>query len=155
MLSDKNIKSLTPYRQTDWTDHDMCFWMAKAVEREITSRVKVIIASDAWAISHQSLKQYREGLLAHLNLITSETLHEEIERVLKGAEIYRENNGRAFGYVVIFEGEVCSWLRDMPEAKNWRPGCFAVGPCNEVYLSEGGNDKDGAERLIKLREGLE
>lgn len=65
------------------------------------------------------------------------------------ARTWRERQGsdceRSLGYVVIFNGSVAGWKRELDNPQGWEPGCLAVGPEGEVFQAVGGNDYDGAE----------
>lgn len=52
---------------------------------------------------------------------------------------------RSLGYVVIFNGSVAGWKREMDFPQGWEPGCLAISPEGEVFQAVGGNDYDGAE----------
>ena len=58
------------------------------------------------------------------------------------------------GYVVIFNGVVAGWKRELDNPQGWEPGCLAVSPEGEVFQAVGGNDYDGAQAWQPLWETL-
>lgn len=57
---------------------------------------------------------------------------------------------RSKGYVVIFNGQVAGWKRELDNPQGREPGCLAVGPIGSVYQAEGGNAYDGARVWQRL-----
>lgn len=75
---------------------------------------------------------------------------------LELARTWRERQGtdceRSLGYVVIFNGSVAGWKRELDFPQGWEPGCLAISPEGEVFQAVGGNDYDGAEAWQALAE---
>lgn len=70
------------------------------------------------------------------------------DSVIAIAKDWVENNGYATkgGVVCIFQGQVQSWIKEMPRPADWRPGVYAVAlPKETVFLAVGGDNVDGAK----------
>lgn len=54
----------------------------------------------------------------------------------------------ADGYVIIYRGEVAGWTSSITEPRGWLSGCLAVPAYYNarMYIADGGNYQDGAER---------
>lgn len=63
----KEISDSVPIKQDGWTERDACEWTAAFVNGVTVDRMKAIIADDAWAISFQTMGQYRSAILKILN----------------------------------------------------------------------------------------
>ena len=63
------------------------------------------------------------------------------------AKQWRAKHGYAGrgGVVVIWAEIIQGWVRELPKAKDWVPGCVAVSEDGACYKAVGGNDSDGAE----------
>lgn len=76
------------------------------------------------------------------------------EAIREQARNWRESQEagceRSIGYVVIFNGQVAGWKRELDNPQGWEPGCLAVGPIGSVYQAEGGNAYDGARVWQRL-----
>lgn len=72
------------------------------------------------------------------------------------ARRWRERQGsdceRSLGYVVIFNGSVAGWKRELDNPQGWEPGCLAVSPEGEVFQAVGGNGYDGAQVWQRLEQ---
>lgn len=51
--------------------------------------------------------------------------------------------GRA-GVVVIFNGDVQSWVNSLRNPDHWQPGCVAVDEDGRTWTSIAGNERNGA-----------
>lgn len=64
------------------------------------------------------------------------------------ARSWRERQGsdgeRSLGYVVMFNGAVMGWKRELDSPQDWQPGCLAISLEGEVFQAVGGNGYDGA-----------
>lgn len=78
----------------------------------------------------------------------------DFQAIREQARNWRENQEtgceRSIGYVVIFNGQVAGWKRELDNPQGWEPGCLAVGPIGSVYQAEGGNAYDGARVWQRL-----
>ena len=63
----QEMSDSVPDLQDGWTTKDACEWTASFVNAVTVDRVKAIIADDAWAISFQTMGQYRSAILKILN----------------------------------------------------------------------------------------
>lgn len=63
----KEISDAVPDLQDGWTEKDACEWTAAFVNGVTVDRVKAIIADDAFAISFQTMGQYRSAILKILS----------------------------------------------------------------------------------------
>lgn len=50
------------------------------------------------------------------------------------------------GVVVVFDGVANGWMNELRDPQNWQPGCIAADEAGNVWIAQGGNDYDGAER---------
>jgi hypothetical protein len=66
-LTRQELIDAVPIKQDGWTERDACEWTAAFVNGETVDRMKAIIANDAWAISFQTMGQYRSAILKMLN----------------------------------------------------------------------------------------
>lgn len=48
------------------------------------------------------------------------------------------------GVVVVLDGEVQSWVNELRNPGDWRPGCIAVAEDGRTWTTIAGNDQDGA-----------
>ena len=62
------------------------------------------------------------------------------------AHAWREANGYAGrgGVVVLFDGEVQSWVNCLRNPEHWKPGCVAVDEQGMSWTTIAGNDSKGA-----------
>lgn len=76
------------------------------------------------------------------------------ETLREQARIWWENqeagSERELGYVVIFNGQIVGWKRELDNPQGWEPSCLAVAADGSVYEAVGGNDYDGAEAWLRL-----
>lgn len=75
---------------------------------------------------------------------------------LQNAKQWRDENGyTGKGGVIVYWGAIVQgWVYDLPEAKEWSPGCIAVSEDGARYLAVGGNGVEGAARWEALAEGV-
>ncbi|EAR2772339.1 TPA: antirestriction protein ArdR [Salmonella enterica] len=66
----------------------------------------------------------------------------------KIAQVWRNNQDaehyQKTGVVLIWDGEVYGWKDKLRDAQHERPGVVAVDTDGCVFVTEGGNDYDGA-----------
>ncbi|EMF7039442.1 antirestriction protein ArdR [Salmonella enterica] len=55
----------------------------------------------------------------------------------------QENPG---GVVLIWQGAVYGWKNELRDANHERPGAYAVDVSGQVFIAEGGDEYNGAER---------
>lgn len=62
------------------------------------------------------------------------------------ANRWRKVNGYAGrgGVVVVFNGEVQSWVNQLRNPEHWQPGCIAVVEQGHPWTAIVGNERDGA-----------
>jgi hypothetical protein len=62
------------------------------------------------------------------------------------ARRWREENGYVGrgGVVVLFNGEVQSWVNVLRNPGHWQPGCIAVDEAGRTWTTIAGNEGDGA-----------
>jgi len=70
----------------------------------------------------------------------------QLARYRKLAADCRCDHNLLGGVVVLFDMIICSWVREMPSPKEWRPGAVAVADDGLCFKAIGGNDSDGAEK---------
>lgn len=66
---------------------------------------------------------------------------------LKITEQWRQENGYLNrGGVIIVQGNyVQAWVRELPPANHWQPGCVAVNESGWAWIATGGDAVEGAE----------
>lgn len=69
-----------------------------------------------------------------------------IEAIQELARRWRDGESSKTGYVVIFNGDVAGWKRELDNPQGWEPGCLAVSPEGDIYQAESGNAYDGAQQ---------
>jgi hypothetical protein len=59
---------------------------------------------------------------------------------------WRQANGYVGrgGVVVIFDGDVQSWVNSLRNPDHWQPGCVAVDEEGRTWTSIAGNERNGA-----------
>ncbi|KAB2686508.1 antirestriction protein ArdR [Brucella pseudogrignonensis] len=73
---------------------------------------------------------------------------EEIRSIAaRWRQSHREKPG---GVVLIWQGSVYGWKNELRDSQHERPGAYAVDDSGRVFVAEGGNDYDGAERWSAL-----
>ncbi|MGF6995535.1 hypothetical protein [Paraburkholderia sp. GAS32] len=62
------------------------------------------------------------------------------------ARRWRQDNGyvRRAGVVVLFNGEVQSWVNKVRNPEHWQPGCNAVDEEGHTWTAIAGDQRDGA-----------
>lgn len=65
--------------------------------------------------------------------------------LLKIARAWREAEGYVGrgGVVVIYQGEVNSWVDKLRNPEHWIPGCVAVDEAGNRWMAIAGTDRDG------------
>lgn len=63
----QEISDSVPIKQDGWTERDACEWTAAFVNGATVDRIKAIIADDSFAITFQTMGQYRSAILNMLN----------------------------------------------------------------------------------------
>jgi hypothetical protein len=65
---------------------------------------------------------------------------------LDTAKHWRERHGYVGrgGVVVLFEGEVQSWVNKLRNPEHWRPGCIAVDEDGRSWITLAGTEQNGA-----------
>lgn len=48
------------------------------------------------------------------------------------------------GVVVLFDGEVQSWVNELRNPEHWQPGCIAVDEDGKSWTTMAGNEQNGA-----------
>ena len=48
------------------------------------------------------------------------------------------------GIIVLFDGEVQSWVNQLRNPEHWQPGCIAVDEEGKSWSTIAGNQRDGA-----------
>lgn len=66
-FSRQELSDAVPDLQDGWTTKDACEWTGAFVNGVTVDRIKAIIADDAWAISFQTMGQYRSAILKILS----------------------------------------------------------------------------------------
>lgn len=54
------------------------------------------------------------------------------------------------GVVLIWQGEVYGWKSSLRAAGHERPGSYAVDGAGHVFVTEGGDDRNGAKHWVAL-----
>jgi hypothetical protein len=49
------------------------------------------------------------------------------------------------GVIVLFHGEVQSWVNRLRNPEHWRPGCFAVDEEGRAWTAIAGDERGGAD----------
>lgn len=75
-----------------------------------------------------------------------------IEAIQELARRWWDEESSKTGYVVIFNGTVAGWKRELDNPQGWEPGCLAVSPEGDIYQAVGGNEYDGAEDWQTVRQ---
>ncbi|MBN3785557.1 hypothetical protein [Burkholderia sp. Ac-20353] len=62
------------------------------------------------------------------------------------ARRWREERGYVGrgGVVVIFDGEVQSWVNELRNPDHWQPGCIAIAEDGRTWTAIAGTERDGA-----------
>ncbi len=62
------------------------------------------------------------------------------------ARQWREAKGYAGrgGVIVLYQGEVQSWVNELRNPEHWQPGCVAVDEQGHTWTTIAGNTADGA-----------
>lgn len=63
----QEIAESVPDKQDGWSHKDLCEWTAAFVNGETVDRIKAIIADDSFAMTFQTMGQYRSAILNMLN----------------------------------------------------------------------------------------
>ncbi|PTY03672.1 hypothetical protein DB347_20785 [Opitutaceae bacterium EW11] len=76
----------------------------------------------------------------------------EVTAARAAAKQYRaeEPDLAGSGFVVVFDGQVCGWTRDLATPSARRPGCYAVGTDGTVHRAEGGDQQSGARQWVQV-----
>jgi hypothetical protein len=71
---------------------------------------------------------------------------ENREELFATARRWREANGYLGrgGVIVLFHGEVQSWVNELRNAEHWRAGCVAIDEEGRSWTTIAGNERDGA-----------
>lgn len=48
------------------------------------------------------------------------------------------------GLIILFRGEVQSWVNQLRNPERWVPGCIAIDEAGNSWVTIAGNEKDGA-----------
>jgi len=77
--------------------------------------------------------------------------------VLQKAQLWRDQCqfGDPKGVVILRSGMVSGWMDCLRSPENWIPGCLAVDTDGKIWIAEGGNYRDGAERWEPAVDGLD
>lgn len=67
-LTKEELNNCIPDIQNGWSIDTACLWMGAFVNKETCFRVKSIIADDSFAITFQTMGQYRSELIKILTL---------------------------------------------------------------------------------------
>lgn len=54
------------------------------------------------------------------------------------------------GVIVIYNGEVQSWVNELRDPQHWQPGCIAIDEQGNRYESVGGSDYDGSTNWLSI-----
>lgn len=60
------------------------------------------------------------------------------------------NQDRHGGVVLIWENAVYGWKNCLRDASHERPGAYAVDEAGDVFISEGGDDYNGAKCWVAI-----
>jgi len=63
------------------------------------------------------------------------------------AREYRRDhmNGRAYGVVILHEGEVAGWMNELRSPDGWVPGAIAIDSDGKEWIATGGDEYNGAQ----------
>lgn len=56
------------------------------------------------------------------------------------------------GYVVIFNGVVAGWKRELDNPQGWEPGCLAINHAGDIHQAVGGDAYNGAQAWLPTGE---
>nr|AGH89375.1 hypothetical protein [uncultured bacterium] len=71
---------------------------------------------------------------------------EEIRNIAASWRLANQENPG--GVVLVWQGAVYGWKDELRDAKDEQPGAFAVDASGKVFIAEGGDDYNGAERWV-------
>ena len=54
------------------------------------------------------------------------------------------------GYVVIYNKIAVSWMPELHDPRRQMPGCIAIDENGKQWITEGGNDAEGAQRWREI-----
>src|SRR4051812_10580414 len=63
-------------------------------------------------------------------------------------------HGLTAGFVVVCVRDAVGWIRQLSRADCWMPGSFAVGLEGQIYIADGGDSYNGAERWVAYTPAL-
>jgi hypothetical protein len=66
-MTEEELTECVPDRLHEWTKTYACVWTGAFVNKETIDRATAIIADDSFAISFQTMGQYRSAILKMLN----------------------------------------------------------------------------------------
>lgn len=58
------------------------------------------------------------------------------------------------GVVLVWEGAAYGWKDALRDAGQERPGVYAIDEANNVFIAEGGDDYNGAERWLAIEKAM-
>lgn len=69
-----------------------------------------------------------------------------INNSMAAAQLWRKQRGYIGrgGVVVVFDGEVQSWVDKLRNPDHWQPGCVAVDETGKSWTTVAGTEQDGA-----------
>jgi hypothetical protein len=62
------------------------------------------------------------------------------------ARAWRERRGYVGrgGVIILYEGEVQSWVNVLRNPEHWAPGCIAIDETGQSWMTIAGTERDGA-----------
>ena len=58
------------------------------------------------------------------------------------------------GYVVIFNGVVAGWKRELDNPQGWEPGCLAINHAGDIHQAVGGDAYNGAQAWLPIEKTM-
>lgn len=65
---------------------------------------------------------------------------------------YREQRQLKGGVVILLRGQIQGWCNCLRDPESWIIGCKAIDENGREWITVGGNDYDGAERWVSVKE---
>lgn len=81
-------------------------------------------------------------------------IYQSIAKAWRDSQSQNEKHRTNSGIVLIWNNEVYGWKDELRNPESERPNAIAVDTQGQVYVAEGGNDYDGAERWT-MKQSLE
>lgn len=71
------------------------------------------------------------------------------DELLAKAFEFRNEMALKGGLVVIYDGQATGWIHKLERPEGWAPGCIAIDEDGNRWVSDGGNDQDGATQWVE------